>query len=93
MERTQAELDLEKRLENFQIKSREQLESELMKVFDEVLGDYGRNEFVTYVLPQLAEVYVEKYRWAGTEALLIIDIGSSKPPSQIGDYFRTALQK
>ena len=95
MAQSQSKLSLERelmeqiRLE--QISSPEQFNEAVMRVFDGVIGSFGRTEFEQHVIPTLLPRHRDNYEAAGRRALRIIDEGSYKKRSEIADYFKNAL--
>lgn len=89
MDKIQTELDLEERLNRGQITTQRVLKVELLGVYDEVCGEYGREEFQNLVLPTLMRVYKRDYSAAGLTALALIGYVSYIPATQTGKYLRS----
>lgn len=71
----------------------EDLERIMGKYFTETCGDYGKEEFYSFVIPTVKKIYGDNFRKAGLRLLDIINKGASLKPKEIGDYFKNAFSK
>jgi len=69
------------------------LDQEIEKVFSDVCGEHGKNEFIHYTVPKIKQIYGTNYRKAGLRLLEIINKGAECRPSEIGKYFKGAVSQ
>lgn len=81
------------RFANGLITRRDDFKQELLRVFEEACGRYGREEFEKHVLFSILEVYGGNISQAGVRAVLIIEEGASRPKLEIGNYFKKVLSR
>ena len=96
MDETQAKLDLEQRVRNWQITSQEQLNAKLLEAYEDAFGAYGREEFKDVLLPTLADIHGTNYVASGLEALTLIEevVYNNIAASLVGRHFESwALTK
>lgn len=91
--KSQAEDEARDLFKEMDVGSEAELEQEIRKVFSEVCGEHGREEFFQYTFSAIKKVYGTNYRKAGRRLLDIIDRGAERKPEEIGQFFKNAVAK
>jgi predicted nucleotidyltransferase len=63
----------------------------IKKVFAEVCGDHGRQEFFEITVPLIKRIYGNNFSKVGMRLLDIIDEGASLRPDKVGNFFRNPV--
>ncbi|TSC75011.1 MAG: hypothetical protein G01um101444_58 [Parcubacteria group bacterium Gr01-1014_44] len=92
-ETSQIEDDAKKMFSEQRIQTEDDLEREITRVFSEICGKHGKQEFFESTLPAIKQIYGTNYRKAGLRLLEIIDKGAEHRPEKIGEYFETVVSK
>lgn len=73
------------------ILTREEFDTKIVQIFNQVCGEHGKLEFFEIVVPKIKQVYGANLRKAGMRLLNEIDHGASLKPAEIGEYFKNAV--
>lgn len=90
---SRVEENADKAFGSMRVKTEQDLDKIIAKVFEEICGDYGKEEFFGVVVPALKRIYGTNYRSAGLRLLEIINDGASRKREEIRQYFNTVVSQ